>query len=84
MSFHHAASRFLVLSALATVMVTFVVRGQEPRESDAQTLSQEAYDALQRGNAALPVREYRQLLEAYPETVAARANLATALVSLRR
>src|SRR5690242_8122975 len=79
MSFHHAASRFLVLSALATVMVTFVVRGQELRESDAQTLSQEAYDALHRGNAALPVRACRQLAEAYPGSVATRANLATAL-----
>ena len=84
MSFHHPASRFLVLSALATVMVAFVVRGQELRESDAQTLSQEAYEALRRGHPALAAREYRQLLEAHPEIVAARANLAAALVSLGR
>lgn len=84
MSFHHPASRFLVLSALATVMVAFVVRGQELREPDAQALSQEAYEALRRGNPALAAREYRQLLEAHPEMVAARANLAAALVSLGR
>lgn len=84
MSFHHPASRFLVLSALATVMVAVVVRGQELREPDAQALSQEAYEALRRGNPALAAREYRQLLEAHPEMVAARANLAAALVSLGR
>jgi tetratricopeptide (TPR) repeat protein len=84
MSFHHPASRALVVSVLATMMVTFVLRGQDLREPDAQALSQEAYETLQKGNAALAVREYRQLLEVHPEIVAARANLATALVSLGR
>jgi tetratricopeptide (TPR) repeat protein len=84
MSFQHPAQRAFVVSVLATVMVTFVIRGQDLREPDSQTLSQEAYEALQRGNAALAVREYHQLLEVHPESVAARANLATALVSLGR
>ncbi|TAM84327.1 MAG: tetratricopeptide repeat protein [Acidobacteria bacterium] len=84
MSFRHLPSRALIASVLATVMVSFALRGQDLREADAQAMSQEAYEALQRGNAALAVREYRQLLEAHPEMVAARANLATALVSLGR
>src|SRR5690242_1314389 len=84
MLFHHPALRGLAVSVLAALTVTLAVRGQELRESDAQTLSQEAYEALKRGNAALAVREYRQLLEAHPEMMAARANLAAALVSLGR
>ncbi|HEV2246488.1 MAG TPA: tetratricopeptide repeat protein, partial [Terriglobia bacterium] len=84
MPFHHPALRSLAVSVLAALMVTLAVHAQEPREPDAQTLSQEARDALQRGNAALAVREYRQLLEAHPEMVAARANLAAALASLGR
>jgi tetratricopeptide (TPR) repeat protein len=73
--------RFL---ALAMVMVTLVLRGQDMQEPDPQTLSREAYESLQNGNAALAVREYRQLLQTHPEIVSARANLATALVSLGR
>lgn len=84
MLFHHPALRGLAVSVLTALTVTLAVRGQELRESDAQTLSQEAYEALKRGNAALAVREYRQLLEAHPEMMAARANLAAALVSLGR
>ena len=84
MSFRHRASRNLIVSVLATVMVSLVLHGQDLREPDAQTLAQDAYEALGRGDAAMAVREYRRLLEAHPEMVAARANLATALVSLGR
>lgn len=84
MSFHRPASRALALAVIATAMVSAVLCGQDRRELDVQALSQEAYEALQRGNAALAAREYRQLLEAHPEIVAARGNLAAALVSLGR
>lgn len=73
MSFHHSALRTLAVSVLAPLMVTLAVHAQEPREPDAQILSQEAYEALKKGNAALAVREYRQLLKAHPEMVADRA-----------
>ncbi|HEX5413685.1 MAG TPA: tetratricopeptide repeat protein [Terriglobia bacterium] len=82
MSFHRPASRALALAVIATVMVSAVLCGQDRRELDVQALSQDADEALQRGNAALAAREYRQLLDAHPELVAARANLAAALVSL--
>lgn len=84
MSCHRPTARTLVVSVLATVMVSFVLRGQDVREPDARTLAQEAYEALHRGDAVLAVREYRRLLEMHPEMVAARGNLASALVSLGR
>lgn len=68
--------------ALASMMVTSALCGQDMQGPDTQTLTQEAHETLQRGNVALAVREYRQLLEAHPEIVTARANLAAALVSL--
>ncbi|HKT12299.1 MAG TPA: tetratricopeptide repeat protein [Terriglobia bacterium] len=80
--FRRPGSRVLLGTALALVMVPLVFRGQDMQEPDPQALSQEASEALRQGNAALAVREYRQLLQAHPEMVDARANLAAALVSL--
>jgi tetratricopeptide (TPR) repeat protein len=71
-------------SGLAAMMVTVVLCAQNGQEPDPRTLSQEAYESLQKGNAALAVREYREVLRTHPEIVSARANLATALVSLGR
>jgi tetratricopeptide (TPR) repeat protein len=51
---------------------------------DPQQLFQEAYGAQQRGDAALAVRKYEELIRLHPEIIAARANLGIVLVSLGR
>ncbi len=83
-SLRQLACQSFLLSALVVMMVSPVLRGQDMQEPDPQELSHEANETLQRGDAALAVREYYQLLQTHPEIVTARANLATALVSLGR
>ena len=51
---------------------------------DLAKLFQEASDAQQRGDAALAVRKYQELLRLRPDVVAVRENLGLALVSLGR
>ena len=56
-----------------------VAQGPTPEQ-----LFQEAQQAQQRGDYAVAVDKYQELLRAYPDIVAARANLGVALVSLGR
>jgi tetratricopeptide (TPR) repeat protein len=51
---------------------------------DPQQLFQEAMSAQQRGDAALAVSKYQELLRLYPDMTAAHANLGVVLVSLGR
>jgi tetratricopeptide (TPR) repeat protein len=51
---------------------------------DPQQLFQDASDAQQRGDAALAVREYEELIRLRPDMIEARTNLGLALVSLGR
>jgi tetratricopeptide (TPR) repeat protein len=54
------------------------------QESSPEQLFQEAAQAQQRGDHALAVRKYQELLRLHPDMVAARANLGVSLVSLGR
>lgn len=78
------AGRALPLAALAAILFPFCLYGQTTQKESPRQLFEEARQAQNQGNAKLAVREYRQLLKAHPEIVAARANLAAALVSLGR
>jgi tetratricopeptide (TPR) repeat protein len=51
---------------------------------DPEQLFREAYEAQQRGDAALAVSKYQQLVKLHPDVVAAHANLGVVLVSLGR
>ncbi|MGD0457060.1 MAG: tetratricopeptide repeat protein [Terriglobia bacterium] len=69
---------FGALSILTFALVTFAQR------PDPQQLFQDAYAAQQRGDAALAVSKYEELIRLHPEMTAARANLGIALVALGR
>jgi tetratricopeptide (TPR) repeat protein len=71
-------SLFGALLILAFALVTFA---QGP---DAGQLFQDALEAQQRGDAALAVSKYENLLRLYPDMVAARVNLGVVLISLGR
>ncbi len=55
-----------------------------PQTPDPQQIFREAFEAQQRGDAALAARKYEQLLKLRPELTAAHANLGVVLVSLGR
>jgi tetratricopeptide (TPR) repeat protein len=69
---------FGALSILTFALLTFA-QGPDP-----QQLFQEALEAQQRGDAALAVSKYQQLIELHPDIVAAHANLGVVLASLGR
>ncbi len=66
---------------LATLLPALLI-AQAPQQVSPRQLFQQAYEAQQQGKLELAVREYQQLLQAHPEIISARANLAAALVSL--
>jgi tetratricopeptide (TPR) repeat protein len=72
----HALLAALFILSLACA--TFA-QGPDPRQ-----LFKDASEAQQRGDAALAVREYQELIRLRPDMIEARANLGLALVSLGR
>jgi tetratricopeptide (TPR) repeat protein len=72
------------LAVLAVALLPLFVYGQSQTQLSPRQLFQEAYQAQQQGKLKLAVREYKQLLQAHPEIIPARANLAAALDSLGR
>jgi len=67
------------------MLVALLYRGAVcAQESNPEVLFQEAQQAQQAGKNELAVEKYQALLKAYPEVVAARANLGVALVALGR
>lgn len=73
--------RVSLFGALFILAFAFIAFAQGP---DAAQLFRDALEAQQRGDAALAVSNYENLLRLYPDIVAARANLGAALVSLGR
>ena len=67
---------------LLLILLRSVVAGAQDRNSEA--LFRDAMDAQNRGDVATAVTKYQHLLHLYPNVIAARANLAVALVSLGR
>ncbi len=70
-----------LLGALCTLAPASASPLQAP---DPQQLFQEAFKAQQHGDTALAVRRYQELIRLRPDMIAARSNLAAALVSLGR
>jgi tetratricopeptide (TPR) repeat protein len=54
------------------------------QSSDPKQLFQDAVAAQQRGDVALAVRKYQELLRSYPDALEVRANLGAALAKLNR
>jgi len=73
--------RIVALLVAAGVACAQSSRSQSP--SPAQ-LFHEAVAAQQRGDDALAVRKYQELLKSYPDSVEVRANLGAALANLKR
>ena len=73
------------LSMLLTWFVSSLATAATPAQSpDMKQLFQDAYAAQQRGDAALAVGKYQELLRLQPDMIAAHANLGVVLVSLGR
>jgi tetratricopeptide (TPR) repeat protein len=72
------------LGLLAPVFILTLAYGAFAQGPDPQRLFQDASAAQQRGDAALAVREYQELIRLRPDMIAARANLGLALLSLGR
>ena len=73
-----AFAHFVALIVLGLTCATFA-QGPDP-----QRLFQQASDAQQRGDLALAVREYQELIRLRPDMIEARAKLGLALSSLGR
>jgi tetratricopeptide (TPR) repeat protein len=69
------------ISALALLLWNGCVSAQG---ADPQRLFQEAVAAQQRGDDAVAVRDYRELLRMHPDAVAVRVNLGATLADLKR
>jgi len=54
------------------------------QSTNPQQLFHDAVAAQQRGDDALAVKKYQELLKSYPDSLEARANLGAALVKLNR
>jgi tetratricopeptide (TPR) repeat protein len=72
---------FGLLGVLFVLSLACATSAQEP---DPQQLFQDAAASQQRGDVALAVREYQELLRLRPDMITARTNLGLALVSLGR
>jgi len=85
---HRFSSSLLSLIAgfglLPAFCIVILAQSTGAQNADPQQLFQEAYDAQQRGDGALAVRKYQELIRVHPEVVAAHANLGVVLVSLGR
>ena len=73
--------RLTYLTALLILTLAGAALAQAP---DPQKLLEEASEAQQRGDAAVAVRKYQELIQLRPDMIAARANLGLALASLGR
>jgi tetratricopeptide (TPR) repeat protein len=80
-SWRSPITRSGLVGALTILTLVHAAPAQGP---DPQQLFQEASKAQQRGDAALAVRKYEELIRLHPEIIAARANLGIVLVSLGR
>jgi tetratricopeptide (TPR) repeat protein len=69
------------LKALLILTLAVTAFAQAP---DPQKLFEEASEAQQRGDAAVAVRKYQELIQLRPDMIAARADLALTLASLGR
>jgi Flp pilus assembly protein TadD len=69
------------IGALALILWNGSVSAQG---ADPQRLFQEAVAAQQRGDGAVAVRDYRELLRMHPDAVAVRVNLGATLADLKR
>ncbi|MDE3178983.1 MAG: tetratricopeptide repeat protein [Acidobacteriota bacterium] len=65
--------------AIAGILLSLNASGQQANPAE---MFQQALEAQRRGDDALAVREYREIVSVHPEITAAHANLAAALVSL--
>ena len=74
----------MALTYLAALFILSLACSTFAQGPDLAKLFQEASDAQQRGDAALAVRKYQELLRLCPDVMAVRANLGLALVSLGR
>ena len=54
------------------------------QSSNPQQLFHDAVAAQQRGDDALAIRKYQEILKSYPDSLEVRANLGAALAKLRR
>ena len=72
-----------IIVAFVTAFFPFALWAQG-KQQDPRQLFEKAHEAQQNGQTELAVSEYRQILQGHPKLVAARANLAAALVSLGR
>jgi tetratricopeptide (TPR) repeat protein len=70
------------LAFLAVVCVMGLAHAASPQAPDPEQLFRQAYEAQQRGDAALAVSKYQELIKFHPDVVAAYANLGVVLVSL--
>lgn len=67
------------------IVAFLIAAGMAAAQSpNPQQLFHEALDAQQRGDDALAIRKYREILKTYPDSVEVRANLGAALAKLNR
>jgi len=72
------------VALLLAVCTLSAASASPPQAPDPEQLFRDAYEAQQRGDAALAVSKYQQLIKLHPDVVAAHANLGVVLVSLER
>jgi tetratricopeptide (TPR) repeat protein len=77
-------SSIVGLSLLGALCIATLAHAASAQAPDPEQLFREAFEAQQRGDAALAVRKYEELIRLHPEITAARANLGIVLVSLGR
>ncbi len=75
----------LVMMVVRVVLLAVLLTGAMPaQDAGPDQLFREAVEAQQRGDDALAVSKYRELIKVRPDMLAAHANLGAALAHLRR
>src|SRR5215469_5242234 len=74
-----------MLEPMRVVSVFLIAAGiAGAQATDPQQLFRDALAAQQRGDDALAIGKYREILKSYPDSVEVRANLGAALAKLNR
>src|ERR1700743_1134720 len=74
-----------MLNSMRIVVAFLIAAGIAGAQStDPQQLFRDALAAQQRGDDALAIAKYREILKHYPDSVEVRANLGAALAKLNR
>jgi tetratricopeptide (TPR) repeat protein len=72
------------LAALLLLFAGLAAGAASAQSSSPEQIFRDAVEAQQRGDDALAIRKYQELLRLHPEVIEARANLGAALVRLGR